>query len=52
MRRLFVVVMLAWCACDLSGRIYACFGFDYQACMVFTRLYTGAYGQPLTCWIK
>jgi hypothetical protein len=43
---------LAWCACDVGGRIYACFGFDYAACERFTHMYTDSMGGTLTCWIK
>ena len=52
MSKRLVALTLVWCAVDLSGHIYACFGFDYQACQTFTQLYSGNYGQPLTCWMK
>jgi hypothetical protein len=45
-------LMLVWCAVDASGRIYACFGFDYAACQTFTQTYRGQYGQVLMCMVR
>ena len=52
MKRWIVMAALVWCAMDFGGRVYACFGYDSEACETFIRLYTGAHGQTLVCRIR
>jgi hypothetical protein len=46
-----LALVLVWCAVDMAGAVYACFGFDYTACEEFTDRYTGPIG-PLHCEIR
>lgn len=52
MKRWIVTAALIWVAVDFSGRVYASFGYDSEACEAFIRLFTGQYGQTLVCRIK
>lgn len=52
MKKTLMVLTLVWCAVDFGGRVYACFGYDSEACETFVNLYTGANGQSLVCRVK
>lgn len=51
MKKFIVVLSLVICAVDVSGNVYACFGFDMAACQSFIHQFRGPYG-PLQCWIR